>query len=579
MVMKGHCDSVTVKGPCTVVVSSLLQQQQQGEKRRRDERRGEEEQGRRRRRTLFGNRTSRLCQGERAPQGRADQSHCQPTPSPKALPPRRRSRGEERRGEERRKEERRRGGAENQKKQQGRRRGDRRRGKRGVGGSRKKRRSWVEDLPDNSDKTTEGNKNQRKEERDESKVMERTRTPSVTMAAFFSLLAPLLPVLLLGIRVMAVCPSMCSCSRGHRVVDCSNRGLSRLPDGLQHNIRFLNLSHNHLQDLDGLLGHFAHLRTLDVSHNSLHRFPSGLPRALWDIRASRNRFRYLDKNATAYQWNLQTLDLSWNELDRVVFINNTLPGLQALNLSHNKFWTVPTNMPYNLKVVDLSHNYLLQILPGSLDRLPKLENFYLHGNRFAWIGEAAFVHLEGLKLLTLGDNPWACDEEENITHLLLWVQQTNARVLGCPCHTRHICGEAHTAMGTWHSHASYTEHPLSTDARNRLLLEPSDHSRPSLQAVTSGYLSKWALVNPHHQGNGSLSTEASEQTLFRDASTAPSVTPHRGPGAKTSTAGHTRSNKKVVPVRARSMGTGLHATIGQLPPSYILIAMVIFKGF
>lgn len=402
------------------------------------------------------------------------------------------------------------------------------------------------------------------------------------MAVFLSrvcVLAPLLPVLLLGMRVVAVCPSMCSCSRGHRVVDCSNRGLAKLPEGLQHNIRSLNLSHNHLQDLDGLLSHFAHLRTLDVSHNRLNRFPSGLPRALWDIRASRNYLRQLDKNDTAYHWNLRTLDLSWNDLDRVVFINNTLPALEGLNLSHNRFWTVPTNMPYKLQMVDLSHNYLLQILPGSLDRLPRLEKFYLHGNRFSWVGEGTFVRLEGLKLLTLGDNPWACDEEENITNLLEWVQQTNARVLGCPCHTRHICGEAHIATGAWHSYASYTEHPLGKDARSRLLREPSDLNEPSMQAVTSGYLSKWVLINPHSQGNGSLSAEVSEQTLSRHASEALTVTPHRGLGAKTSTAVLTRGTKKVIPVRARSTSRGLHATMGQTLAFNLLIAMTNLKGF
>lgn len=403
------------------------------------------------------------------------------------------------------------------------------------------------------------------------------------MAAFFCrvcLLAPLLPMLLLGMRVEAVCPSMCSCSRAHRVVDCSNRGLAKLPEGLQHNIRFLNLSHNHLPDLDGVLAHYAHLRTLDVSYNRLRRFPSGLPRALWDIRAAGNHLQHLDKNDTAYQWNLQTLDLSWNELDRVVFINNTLPALQALNLSHNKFWTVPTNMPFNVVMVDLSHNYLLQILPGSLDRLTRLEKFYLHGNRFAWIGEGTFGHLEDLKLLTLGDNPWACDEEENITRLLVWVQQTKARVLGCPCHTRHTCGEAHLATaGTWHSYASYTEHPLGTDAHNRLLREPSDHNGPPMQVVTSGYLSKWALINPHQQGNGSHSAEASEQTLSREASTVATVKPHHSLGDKTSTAVRTRGTKKVEPVRARSTSLGLHAPVGQTFPSNLLIAMAILKGF
>ncbi|KAI4896612.1 hypothetical protein NFI96_008470 [Prochilodus magdalenae] len=311
--------------------------------------------------------------------------------------------------------------------------------------------------------------------------------------------ASLLLLLLCAGSVLAICPPMCSCGRGHRVVDCSARGLSLLPDSLQHNIHFLNLSHNRLQDLDGRLSHFGHLRTLDISHNHLRHLPDGLPRALWDIHASANHIRQMEKNDTAYHWNLQSLDLSNNQLERVVFINNTLPNLRALNLSHNKFWTVPTNMPHNLEVVDLSHNFLSQILPGSLDRLPRLSQFYLHANRFASVSEDVFNQLEALQLLTLGDNPWACEDEENITHLLNWVQQTPAKVLGCPCYIRPTCGEVHLVTSrTWHS-ASYTEPPLGTDTRD------SGH-RPAIQVVTSGYLSKSALLNlPFNRSIGNVS--------------------------------------------------------------------------
>ncbi|XP_008423370.1 oligodendrocyte-myelin glycoprotein-like isoform X6 [Poecilia reticulata] len=49
---------------------------------------------------------------------------------------------------------------------------------------------------------------------------------------------------LLGDWVLSICPSMCSCSGGHRDVDCSLKSLTKLPHGLQHNIRFLNLSFN-----------------------------------------------------------------------------------------------------------------------------------------------------------------------------------------------------------------------------------------------------------------------------------------------------------------------------------------------
>ncbi len=359
----------------------------------------------------------------------------------------------------------------------------------------------------------------------------------------------LLLLLLFGARVLAICPPMCTCSRGHRAVDCSARGLAILPDSLQHNINFLNLSHNRLQDLDGLLNHFDHLRTLDISYNHLHHLPVGLPRALWDIRASGNYISQLEKNDTAYHWNLQNMDLSHNLLERVVLINNTLSNLQSLNLSHNKFWTVPTNMPYNLEMVDLSYNYLLQILPGSLDRLPKLSRFYLHANRFTSLSDYVFSQLERLQLLTLGDNPWACEDEENINHLLTWMQQTPAKILGCPCYTRPTCGEAHLATRrTWHS-AAFTEQPLGADALN------PGHQAP-MQVVTSGYLSKSAQLNVGQYPSDGNTAGPGEQVLIVGGGFLTS-TPH-SLSTQSSTTIRTRSTKKVLPGRARSTSHQIH---------------------
>uniref|UniRef100_A0A3B3YLQ1 LRRNT domain-containing protein n=1 Tax=Poecilia mexicana TaxID=48701 RepID=A0A3B3YLQ1_9TELE len=89
-------------------------------------------------------------------------------------------------------------------------------------------------------------------------------------------LLELVLVLWLGLRVLAVCPSVCSCSRSHREVDCFRRSLRELPDGLQHNILSLNLSHNQLLHLDDRLASYTHLRVLDLSHNRLSRLPRGL---------------------------------------------------------------------------------------------------------------------------------------------------------------------------------------------------------------------------------------------------------------------------------------------------------------
>lgn len=315
----------------------------------------------------------------------------------------------------------------------------------------------------------------------------------------------LLLLLLLARDINATCPSICSCIKSDREVDCSWRGLRSLPSGFQFNIHFLNLSHNRLSDLDHVLAPYTHLRTLDVSHNRLSRMPALLPRSLWEVYASGNRIRLLEKNDTAYYWNLRLLDLSANRLQRVVFINNTLPSLQALNLSCNKFWTVPTNLPRNLEMVDLSHNTLVQILPGSLDRLPRLSSFYLHGNRFSTVCEGAFEELHGLRLITLGNNPWACDDHSSVAYLLEWARHTSARVLGCPCHTWSICGDAQLARVTsgWYF-ASYTLAPRGKVGWefNRLLSGVTTHYKSEEVLSGTQYTRKAPKLSSHPEDNG-----------------------------------------------------------------------------
>ncbi|KAM9348918.1 oligodendrocyte-myelin glycoprotein-like [Symphorus nematophorus] len=316
-------------------------------------------------------------------------------------------------------------------------------------------------------------------------------------------LLELLLVLLLGSHVLAVCPSMCSCSRSHREVDCSWRGLRQLPDGLQHNMHSLNLSNNRFHNLDGQLTAYTHLRFLDLSHNRLSHLPTGLPRSLWHLYAASNRLQLLDKNDTVYQWNLRTLDLSNNKLERAIFINNTLINLCTLNLSHNHFWTMPTNMPAQLEAIDLSHNLLVKVLPGSLDRLPSLTYFYLHANRFSTLPFGVFDKMTSLRVITLGDNPWACHLYDDISYLLSWTQHTPARVLGCPCHTQPVCGGVRPARtGGWHF-ASYNLPPLAASAQDL-------SSRPPEASVTEWwYFSVSALLStpdtpketwntPHH---------------------------------------------------------------------------------
>ncbi|NWX85521.1 OMGP protein, partial [Nothoprocta pentlandii] len=243
----------------------------------------------------------------------------------------------------------------------------------------------------------------------------------------------LLALLVVIPTVLGICPSNCTCSGNNRNVDCSGRNFTILPHGLQDNITYLNLSFNQFTDLDHQLTRFTNLRTLDISTNWLKNVPAHLPKSLWELYATNNNIRVLQKLDTAYQWNLKVLDVSGNMVERAVLINNTLSSLKFLNLSSNKLWTVPTNMPYNIETVDLSHNFLSQILPGTLLRLRRLTSLYLHNNKFAYVPDKAFDQLLQLQVLTLYNNPWSCSDRPNILYLLTWVQGTGATVVGAPC--------------------------------------------------------------------------------------------------------------------------------------------------
>lgn len=329
-----------------------------------------------------------------------------------------------------------------------------------------------------------------------------------------------------------------------------------------------------MQLLDSQLSHYAHLRTLDLSYNRLESLPPSLPRSLWDIRAAGNHLRSLDKNDTAYHWNLKVLDLSDNELERVVFINNTLPSLQALNLSHNRFWTVPTNMPHNLESIDLSHNYLTQILPGSLDRLPRLAQFYLHANRFSWLSEGIFNKLKVLEVMTLGDNPWACEEEENITRLLRWAEQTHATVLGCPCYTRPICGQTHLGTPGRERHSAlFTEPPLWVNSRGE---GHGGQSPARTVEVTSSYQAKSALFGTGtYQDKREVNETGDYKVLVRTTSTGfDSISTHTS-----TTASPLSTTRKPKVANSRNNVQGLLVETQQTVTMTILVMMTAFITF
>ncbi|XP_072909355.1 uncharacterized protein [Hemitrygon akajei] len=326
----------------------------------------------------------------------------------------------------------------------------------------------------------------------------------------------------------ATCPLECWCSQNERHVDCSARNLTALPNDIQINIISLNLSHNVIEDLDNKLTVFNNLRFLDISNNLLRNMPRKLPLALWELDASNNRINVLQKEDTVSQWNLIKLDVSNNSIERAFLINNTLINLKFLNFSGNNFWTVPTNMPYNLTTLDLSHNNLHNILPDTFHH-NKLSKLYLNNNSLQLIPRGTFDQLTGLQLITLYGNIWECKDKES-TYLLTWLQ-TVPTVLGCPCseeneHGQRGCGSSintqATVSSTFTSYHSHVETMTST--RHKESEGSTSYSVANQKMDISSFLHSVSYSSLHSTApsftNESASHKLSENITMQTASAA-----------------------------------------------------------
>lgn len=115
-----------------------------------------------------------------------------------------------------------------------------------------------------------------------------------------------------------VCPSQCSCSLAGAVVDCSGKGLTRIPSPLPRETVTLNLSENNISAIQALdLSDLRNLKALDLSFNQLTGITEGsfahLQR-LQELVLHHNQISCIDRNAFKSLQSLRYLSLSFNQL-------------------------------------------------------------------------------------------------------------------------------------------------------------------------------------------------------------------------------------------------------------------------
>lgn len=191
-------------------------------------------------------------------------------------------------------------------------------------------------------------------------------------------LQPLLLVLLFSTFSPARgdnCPATCLCPDPH-TVDCSGRGLTRLPDEIPLDVRRLLLSDNWIPRIPSdFLVLYSDLVYLDMRNNTLSRIEPG-------TLSTSSRLVFLDLGSN-----------NLTEIPKGTFGESR--SLIKLRLGNNPYLSVVSEDAFkgltSLRELELERNALSGLQVGALEQLPSLRTVRLEGN--PWVCNCNFANL------------------------------------------------------------------------------------------------------------------------------------------------------------------------------------------
>ncbi|KAG9352872.1 hypothetical protein JZ751_017448 [Albula glossodonta] len=171
------------------------------------------------------------------------------------------------------------------------------------------------------------------------------------------------------------CPTSCLCPDPH-TVDCSGRGLTRLPDTIPLDVRRLLLSDNWIPRIPAdFLVLYSDLVYLDLRNNSLSRIEPG-------TLSTSSRLVFLDLGSN-----------NLTEIPKGTFGESR--SLIKLRLGNNPYLSMVSEDAFrgltSLRELELERNALSSLQVGALSQLPSLRVVRLEGN--PWVCNCNFANL------------------------------------------------------------------------------------------------------------------------------------------------------------------------------------------
>jgi Leucine-rich repeat (LRR) protein len=209
------------------------------------------------------------------------------------------------------------------------------------------------------------------------------------------------------------CPKQCDCYNQYTVVDCSERGLTSLPQFSNLTVR-LYLENNLISELpDDGFSNTPHLVVITLHNNHLHTVNTasfcGLSK-LEELNLSGNEISSFTVDQDCEAPSLHLLELQRNHLyHSPTNLSRFAPNLLTLNLSHNELESVAFDESYQamsqLRHLEMSVNNFHKINPRDLDSLSStLQVLHMSDCGLVYINPAALERMKNLTELSLASN-------------------------------------------------------------------------------------------------------------------------------------------------------------------------------
>lgn len=202
-----------------------------------------------------------------------------------------------------------------------------------------------------------------------------------------------------------------------QLLDLSFNFISRIPDlflnSLSLNLRSLDLSHNHLTDIDDTsLQQLSNLQILRIHNNKILNMQKSALTGLTNIQIldfSNNQLESLQFGQFAALANLRIVHLANNRLRSLPRDSFQGTKLETIDLSHNEFQVMPNSalaeVSETVRYLNLSNNHIQHLDSTMFSSTLKLLSLSLAHNRLTILPDNIFMGLSSLLTLDLSHNP------------------------------------------------------------------------------------------------------------------------------------------------------------------------------